>query len=101
MRKSPSTSCRSGRSPKGGSRSREDQSRDHDLLVNGVSAFSPEEVRKRVISDPDSPYANADPDDVPDPPDPMEAMGGGKIDLKGNAAFGSGPEAKGEGGGED
>ena len=39
-----------------------------DILVNGVSAIHPEEVRRKEASDPDSPYHGIDVADVPDAP---------------------------------
>lgn len=71
-----------------------------DILVNGVASLSPEESRKRIAADPDTPYASLDVDDMPEPPageiDPatgMPAEGGGSsnISLRGTQKFGKGP----------
>ena len=69
-----------------------------DILINGCAALHPEETRKRIAADPDSPYSDIDVEDVPEPPDPAEAMGG-KINLKGTTPFGGGAEGGGGGGG--
>ena len=68
-----------------------------DILVNGCAALHPEEVRERLASDPDTPYAGIDVEDVPDPPQ-MEGLGG-KINLKGTQPFGGGGAAGGGAGG--
>lgn len=62
-----------------------------DILVNGCQALSPEEVRRRVASDPDTPYAGLDVEDLPEPPEQEE---GKSINIRGTAPFG------GNGGGE-
>lgn len=56
-----------------------------DILVNGVAALRPEEVRERVASDPDTPYASLDVEDVPDEPDALEE--GERINLRGTEPF--------------
>lgn len=58
-----------------------------DILVNGVAALSPEEVRQRVASDPDTPYAGLDVSDVPEPPEQGE-----KINLRGTESFRGGKQ---------
>ncbi len=59
-----------------------------DILVNGCAALRPEEVRRRVAADPDTPHAGLDVEDVPEPPEPGEE--GGKINIKGTEPFGKG-----------
>lgn len=61
------------------------QEADRDQVYVDLGAISPAEVRKRIIDDPELPYADLDPDDVPEPPDPM--------------GMGDDPEGGGEGGG--
>ena len=48
-----------------------------DLLMNGCQAISPEEVRIRVAGDNNGPHAGIDPDDLPEPPQPMLPAEGG------------------------
>jgi phage-related protein (TIGR01555 family) len=55
-----------------------------DILVNGANALHPEEVRKRVASDPESPYADIDVADAPDAPDDDASP----LNLHGTAPFG-------------
>lgn len=64
-----------------------------DILVNGVAAIRPEEVRERIANDPDTPYAGLDVEDVPEP-EALQEQGmamGGKVNLKGTQGFGGGP----------
>ena len=49
-----------------GQKEKDDADRDVKYIDAGVLA--PEEVRRRIIDDPDLPYADLDPDDVPEPP---------------------------------
>ena len=63
-----------------------------DILVNGVAALHPEEVRRRVATDPDTPYEGIDVSDVPDAPvDDVVNLTGKQPFAKG--AQGEGPEA--------
>jgi phage-related protein (TIGR01555 family) len=73
-----------------------------DILVNGVAALRPEEVRERIASDPDTPYSGLDVEDVPDPPQLQEQglATGGKVNIKGTQGFGGGPGGKPPGNGE-
>jgi phage-related protein (TIGR01555 family) len=73
-----------------------------DILVNGVAALRPEEVRERIASDPDTPYSGLDVEDVPDPPQLQEQglATGGKVNIKGTQGFGGGPGGKAPGNGE-
>ncbi len=48
---------------------------ERDQLYVDMGAISPGEVRKTIIDNRDLPFADLDPDDVPEPPDPM-GMGG-------------------------
>lgn len=70
-----------------------------DILVNGCAALGPEDVRKRVASDPDTPHDGLDVDKLPEPPDFSGAEG--KPNVKGITAFGKGPASmsEAEGGG--
>ena len=49
-----------------GQKEKDDADRDVKYIDAGVLA--PEEVRRRIIDDADMPYADLDPDDVPEPP---------------------------------
>ena len=64
-----------------------------DILVNGVASLSPEESRKRVAADPDTPYASLDVEDMPEPPAPEEGEGS-NISLRGTTKLGKGPAAE-------
>lgn len=70
----------------------------YDVLVNNIGAFSPAEVRKVVIDDPESPFAGLDPDDVPEPPEPEP--GEGEVDEGAGANEGE-ETAGGPGGNQD
>jgi hypothetical protein len=48
---------------------------DTDVALMDASVLSPEEIRKRVAADPNSPYSSIDVDDLPEPP-AEEGMGG-------------------------
>jgi uncharacterized protein len=58
-----------------GEKQKKDAERDQIYIDQG--AISPEEVRKRIINDPDLPYTGLDPDDMPVRPDPMGGAGEG------------------------
>jgi hypothetical protein len=64
-----------------------------DILVNGVNAVAPEEVRQKIAAAPDSPYASLDVGDMPEPPEPDEG-GGSNISLRGTQKLGKGPASK-------
>ncbi len=66
---------------------------ERDQIYVDIGSFSPGEIRKVVIDDPDSPFAGLDPDDVPEPPDPMGGEGGDP--------FGGGDDEQGDGGGKE
>jgi len=71
---------------------RKTEAETDDILVNGVNALHPEEVRKRVAADPESPYGSIDVEDVPEEPeepDPMAAL-----NLKGTMPFGKGKQGE-------
>lgn len=56
---------------------------DTDQVLCDLGAISPEEIRRRVANDPDTPYAGLDPDDMPEPPmDPSmdPSMGEGIVE---------------------
>lgn len=55
---------------------------DSVLIADGI--ISPEEARRRVANDPDTPYANLDVNDMPIPPMEEQQLGGGM--------FGEGPK---------
>jgi uncharacterized protein len=63
---------------------------DRDEKYVNMGALDPAEVRKRIVDDPDLPYTDIDPDDVPEPPQPEgggEPFGGepsGDPDLGGD-----------------
>src|SRR6202521_4216473 len=58
------------------------------ILIDG-GVIHPEEARKRVAGDPDTPYAGLDIEDVPEPPEPEEPeIGGGE--AGGEGAVGGG-----------
>lgn len=42
---------------------------DTDIELIDAGVLSPEEVRAKIIADPNSPYAGLDPDDLPEPPE--------------------------------
>lgn len=48
---------------------------DTDATLADLGAISPEEIRARIASDPDTPYAGLDPNDMPEPP-PQEGEEG-------------------------
>lgn len=59
---------------------------ERDQVYVDMGALSPGEVRRAVIDDPDLPYADLDPDDVPEPPvdeDGGDPFGGGDDDESG------------------
>ena len=74
-----------------------------DILINGTGSLSPEESRKRIAADPDTPYASLDVDDMPEPVggevDPVTglpveggaASGGPALSLRGTTKEGQGP----------
>lgn len=74
---------------------------DTDVALIQVGVISPEESRRRIASDPDTPYQNMDVDDLPEPPGQegeggMPGMGGGQTDgeedEEGQLPSGGGPE---------
>lgn len=60
----------------------------YDILVNGVAAVHPEEVRKVIASDPESHFQGIDVADVPDAPVDEGALG-----LSGHKPFSEGAQA--------
>jgi phage-related protein (TIGR01555 family) len=62
---------------------------DRDETLVDIGAISPEEVRHRVINDPDLPYTGLDPDDVPEPPAEEGVMGQGESDPDDGGGGGS------------
>lgn len=75
-----------------------DAERDGMRLDQG--AISPEEIRGIIVNDPELPYTGLDPDDVPEPPDPMGGMGEGGDDPEGAIGKGGKPPAEGGSGKE-
>lgn len=66
-----------------------------DILVNGVAALHPEEVRKRIATDPSTPYQGIDVADIPEAP--IEDT----LSTGGHKAFGEGAQAEEDGEGEE
>lgn len=62
----------------------------HEVYVN-LGAIDAGEVRKIIIDDPELPYADLDPDDVPEPPD--QGGGEGGFGEGGGGEGGGGPDA--------
>jgi phage-related protein (TIGR01555 family) len=61
-----------------------------DILVNGVAALHPEEIRKKIATDPNSPYEGIDVADVPDAP--IDDV----VNLTGKEPFAKGAQGEGE-----
>ena len=61
---------------------------DTDVEAIDAGVLDPEDVRRRIAEDPDSPYYGLDPDDVPEPPDPT----GGDPSLLANPASSAEPK---------
>lgn len=70
-----------------------DADTDNVLIQAGV--IDPEEARQRVANDPDAPYQEIDPNDVPEPPEPEMPPGGGL--GGGGGGFGGPPKPPGAG----
>lgn len=65
-----------------------------DILVNGVAALHPEEVRRRIATDPNTPYEDIDVGDMPEAP-----VDEGALNLKGNEPFAKGAQGEEDEGG--
>ena len=66
----------------------------HTINIDN-GAISPEEVRASIAADPASPYADLDPDDMPEPPEPdIDISGGAPPFGGGGKPFGGGEPAK-------
>jgi phage-related protein (TIGR01555 family) len=53
-----------------------------DVVLIDAGVISPEESRKRVAADEDSPYSSIDVSDMPEPPEDEKGMEGGEEDVK-------------------
>ena len=80
--------------PKEKAELRKTEAETDDIYINGCNAIHPEEVRKKLAGDPESPYGSLDVADIPDAP--VEES---HINLHGTAPFAKGPQ--GEEGGEE
>lgn len=65
-----------------------------------LGAIAPEEVRQRIIDDPELPYADLNPDDIPEPPD-TQGLNEPGAKQPDNDNGGGAPQPKKEGGGAE
>ena len=71
---------------------RKTEAETDDILVNGVGSLHPEESRRRIAGDSDTPYGSIDVNDMPEKQEPdMSSLG-----LAGHMPFGKGEATAGE-----